>query len=308
MSRRPSSEIDESSLEFSDYDSDFSDVEDEEPNRSQDPSKDDESDSPATLVRRETQAVKVLRGVVLLVLICAAAGAATAIYFVTSNSEEQSFHDDFESIATKIVQSFISDLGTKFYMSQTVSAAISGYMKGTHSSYSNLTLENFDDLVWTHRVLGLSTAVFFSPYLKTQQERASFEKYAADSVGLNASDKQGAYACWLCGESGRAYANPEDEVLVPTFGVLECGLLEDAARNGLIDSEICGIVRDMVSSTCICEERQDVIDIETNQTVGDGMFTVKDGAIVNDVSQPVSPMAMVAPTRYQCFSLFLLSS
>ena len=74
--------------------------------------KDDEH-APEALVRKETQVVKFVRSLVILILIGATAATSYSVYNVTNRSEREAFDGAFASVAEKLTNTLISDTSLK---------------------------------------------------------------------------------------------------------------------------------------------------------------------------------------------------
>jgi hypothetical protein len=69
--------------------------------------------TPEALVRKENQAVRITRLVLILVLVGATAATGYFVYRFTHESEVESFDDAFESVADKITSALVSDTSLK---------------------------------------------------------------------------------------------------------------------------------------------------------------------------------------------------
>lgn len=69
--------------------------------------------SPEALVRKENQAVRVTRLILILILIGATAATGYFVYEFTRESQEASFDDAFTNVALKLTDSMISDTSLK---------------------------------------------------------------------------------------------------------------------------------------------------------------------------------------------------
>ena len=245
-------------------------------------------ESPSKLVHDDNVKLLVLRLSVILTLVVTGIAAAISIHSAVSHNEHTAFEEDFERITDKILQGFAQELRTKFYLVQILSAAITSYMEGTNSSHLEVSISNFEELSKGLRYMEASSAVFWGPYLANRAERIAFEKFAA-SGSANLTDKVDPSECFLCGDPNIGFLNKDTSVDVPGYGVLSCGILEVAARDGVIGQIGCPFVLEHTSGSCVCEPAttEQPLDIASERDLGDGLFAVVDGQVVDDLSAPV---------------------
>lgn len=236
------------------------------------------------LIKRENNAVTCLRVWVFIVLLVVGAVAATAIYISISTIEQNSFEHEVETVSANVLRAFQNDLRLKFFMAQTVSAAISGAIEATSSQNFNMSVAQFEEIVHSLLLLDQSKAIYWAPYLRSHDERDNFVEFANSTRAFP--------PCYFCGSSNLELKDKMGTLEVLGGQNFQCGGIEDAALSGVISPDRCNAGKASVSEACGCKLKDGIGENEVvaaNRTFADGLFKMDTIGAVDDESEPVSP-------------------
>lgn len=269
--------------------------------RSQPPSDNAAHDGAENLVRTEARAVRIVRGVMMVLLAVAAALTGIVTYRLSSKTHYESFVRDFEDVATRSIQAFNERLGNYAFQSSTLSLAMStGLYTGATPNFPNISIADFDDLAWSLRVQAGAVDIVWSPLLKNKKEKYRWESYATSSLYNNSGASASAQnpPCIICG-AGQEIANPDASVL-SSDGVTQipCSAVVQAAAAGFLTASECPLARPYITKYCGCKPSggPTAQKAATNWKVSDGIFRLDNGtAVYDDSPGPSSPVWQVSP-------------
>jgi len=238
-----------------------------------------DEDSPEAVIRKDTRYLRIMRGLVIFGLISVAAAAVTFIYLYTSTAEDEAFRNDFDGIASRIVDSFLLDTRFKFSAGRTTATMMTGLMEAGSMTHLNLTLPSFDEITRAQRFVSFATMVAWSPFLKTLEEKETFEWHAALQELTRQNSTESTVdlkpPCYFCGSADRGFTNPDALVTLAGFAnEFTCGELDRAGRDGVVIPQYCKIAESIVLAQCECGpklETENVVDT-TERSWADGVF------------------------------------
>ena len=211
----------------------------------------DSKDAPEALVRKENKALSITRIIVFLVLVASAVATAFLVFRFARDSEEDSFENQFDGVAGRLVDGMTSDVALKFWVGRTLSSAISMAMQQSGATKLNLALPQnlWDTMTGEARFNANVFFVSWSPMIANDDERRQFETFAQQQTFSTGSNPP----CYLCGgDPTQGFVNPEASVEIPGFGVYPCGPLDGAARTGIVPEENCIPISFAVQGSCQC--------------------------------------------------------
>lgn len=134
-------------------------------------------DEPRALVQRETDAVLLLRTILIVLLLCAAIAVSVATYYIFQHQENDLFCTQFNDFGTTVVGSFYRSTNKKVWTANSMSTMLTSYFQDT-ATHPNLTLADFPIFALGARELANATAITFAPILYTDEQLAEWEAFA----------------------------------------------------------------------------------------------------------------------------------
>jgi hypothetical protein len=134
-------------------------------------------DDDELLAKKETRTIFCLRLAVVLVLVISIIGVAFAVYTFTKESEQESFENQFQNDATKVLEVIGSTLEKAMGAFDVLAVTLVSSAQAMNQTWPFVTLPNFG--VHVAKVLPLSKAIFiqFIP-LVTPENRIEWETYS----------------------------------------------------------------------------------------------------------------------------------
>ena len=130
------------------------------------------------IAKRETRIVTGLRFVVLTVLVTSTILLAWTVHSYLSNAEQDKFHGEFESDATKVLRSIGITLDQTLGAVDAMEVSIVSHAKATNQSYPFVTIPDF--AVRAAKMRRLARAAQMAIYhVVRREERAKWEAYTA---------------------------------------------------------------------------------------------------------------------------------
>ena len=250
-----------------------------------------EEDPEFVLVQKVTRAVRASRAVVLIVMVLAAVLTAWLVHDYTADSELDSFEQEFDGVAKKILESLKGEsISLKFWMARTLADSIHLSMALTGSNAINVTMpvDEWDSLTGEARLQAHAHVVSYSPLLETVEDREVFIEAFRKAEGKVSKIAGTNPPCWLCEDPSSGYSNPEDEVTVVGFGTGKCSRVENWGRTGIIPTSMCEFAKAQVNTVCKCA--QNIYDMSLNQDNEESVDYIFDlaenGTAVLDTSDP----------------------
>ena len=134
-------------------------------------------DEPRALVQRETDAVLLLRTILLVLLLCAAISVSVATYYIFHQQEYYLYSTQFNDFGATVVSSFYRSTNKKVWTANSMSTMLTSYFQDS-AVYPNLTLADFPVFAVGARELANATAITFAPILYTDAQLAEWEAFA----------------------------------------------------------------------------------------------------------------------------------
>jgi hypothetical protein len=131
----------------------------------------------ASLAKRETHQVKILRWLVLVLLLTTATLSAVGVYYFTKNLEKNNFEADYQVNALKIIESFQEHVARKLGAINSLATAITSYALDTQQNFPMVTIPNFAMRGSDLRVQADAVIIHWMP-LVTNETRSAWEDYA----------------------------------------------------------------------------------------------------------------------------------
>jgi hypothetical protein len=144
----------------------------------------EEDCSTDAIARREDMAISSAKLFVLFFLLSLAVVVSYFWYRFTEASAEDSYHDEFDEYATKLVDIFFQKVEHKVLTASTLAMSLTSHV--SHSSsmeWPFVSFSNFERRTAGPRRLTSATSVWFSP-LVLEETRSLWETYATDNEGM----------------------------------------------------------------------------------------------------------------------------
>jgi hypothetical protein len=136
------------------------------------------------IAKRETKAITWLKLTFVLVLCIASSVMATFTYLTWYRTETRYFERAFEEEARRLIDSFYFGEGTKVWAASSLSASILQYVSQNNLEFPNVTVPVFDLFATSFLLSAQGTSVSFSPIIKDELTRETWEAYANDAKSL----------------------------------------------------------------------------------------------------------------------------
>jgi class 3 adenylate cyclase len=136
----------------------------------------------ANLGKNETKVVRCLRIVTLLILLGTAGLVSWGVYSLSAESQADAFKSEYDSHATKLIDSFHSSVERFLGSFGSFSASITSYATDDGLVFPNVTIPDFEVRSSGIRVLGQASIITYMP-LVTDETRLGWEAYATANQG-----------------------------------------------------------------------------------------------------------------------------
>lgn len=259
-------------------------------------------DSPLALVRKDNKAIARTRSVVVLLLLLAALGTSYFVYYFTRRAEREAFENEFIAIAERMLGAFLADTGRRMNQGSTMATGVTMAMRAYGTQIYNLTIYEHDWVRLTReaQAIGYSPLIAYSPYLKTDEDRFLFEKYATRGSGGPVKTP-----CFMCGEEGKV-TNPENLIELPGTAKYKCSDIAEAGLAGAFPGESCEAIKPAFSASCGCDTFTAAPEEHSNEFQGwpaeNGLFRMQQAEVVQQESEkpPYFPLwqARAVVARY----------
>ena len=133
-----------------------------------------------TLARTEDKAVRSLRILVVLILFITAVLVSVAVYFYTSNDEEDDFEVEFAAQAARIMEQFHDSVEKTLQAMDAMSVATTSYAMSSELGFPRVTVPDFVFRGVSARVLSEAFFIMWSP-LVTDETRGDWEAYTVQT-------------------------------------------------------------------------------------------------------------------------------
>jgi type II secretory pathway pseudopilin PulG len=134
------------------------------------------------LAARESQAVRNLRLVMLLVLLAMAVLAAALIYVFSRSSEKAGFQSEFESAGSKVLSGFQEDFLRKMQAMDSLSKSVTSFATNSNATWPFVTVPDTAELFQPYLDLTGAAALTVMPFV-APRERANWESYVEQEQG-----------------------------------------------------------------------------------------------------------------------------
>jgi hypothetical protein len=155
-------------------------------NRGDDTTFKDGDDSPDSglqeIGRRESQKVKTLRVLLILVLFIAAVAVSATIYVLTTGAEEEEFETKFGGVAAKVLESFTEIIGERLSAVSSLGASATSFALAQNMTWPFVTLNDFS--YRTQGTMDLADCLLVEfLHVVTDETRAEWEAYSVANQG-----------------------------------------------------------------------------------------------------------------------------
>jgi hypothetical protein len=141
-----------------------------------------DENSESTLAGHETLILKRIRGGLFVICFLASAAISCAIYFSIRKGEEESFENQFEDRATKIIDSFHDSIQVKLGAVASFSIATTSYANFRNLTWPFVTLPDFHIQGLAARSLAESASITLYPFVE-DDDREAWEEYTQKNLG-----------------------------------------------------------------------------------------------------------------------------
>jgi hypothetical protein len=234
----------------------------------------DNKDSPLELIAQENRVVGIVRFVIFFVLLMAAVGTAFLVFYFAHTSEENKFEDDYEAIASFVVETMLDDMARFMWAPQVVGSAITLAISAYNASHTTIAIppHQWADLTIGLRIATGSRYLTWSPLINNDMERMEFESFIAkiESEGFFSSEIHP--PCYICGTVSQSVINPLDEVTFPGLGTYSCDFLDAAGRHGRVPAASCPSTVLAAKAVCQCGPHEAEDEALTLRHPSQGIF------------------------------------
>lgn len=255
-------------------------------------------EGPEALVKGDKRAVNLLRAAVVVGLVIATVITALATHKLLTRIELHSFMKDFKAISTSFVQTFMDDLNLKMWQANTISATMTG------GDTLHTSVPYFDQLVKGPQATTYTSVMVYSPLLRDEKERATWESYAGGVIGTSNGDTSS--TCFVCGNKESSVGATTNIIQVPSYPPFTCGVIQTAGLQGLISPGQCPEAQQIVQQACNCQRKVgNVTESQVNVTNETRIFHLKDGVpVVSEGPRPYSPIWQVSGLKQSPLNLY----
>jgi class 3 adenylate cyclase len=247
-------------------------------------------DSPEALTRNDTRWINCLRILFFGTLAVVAVSISLATYEVLYRTEYKTFQSEFEKTAARIQQLFLQDLSLKLWIAHLALYSLHEISSGL----VNVNLQFLEDLDLAQAITYWER-VGWSPLLRTEAERETWEAYAKQTIKESRNASNG--VCYVCGK-GMQVGSPNSVVNVPGEGDISCNIVEWGGLSGYIPSVDCDLIS-AIMAPCQCQKATANSAAKVQNTtmphVADFIFGIKNGKEVSEERGPYSPIWQGVP-------------
>jgi hypothetical protein len=136
------------------------------------------------VAKRETKAIFWLKLIFVLVLCIACSIMATFTYLTWSKTETRHFERAFDEEARRLIDSFYLGQGSKVWAASALSTSILLFASQNNLDFPNVTVPGFDLFAFSIMLLGQASSISFSPLIKDELTRETWEAYAIEAKSL----------------------------------------------------------------------------------------------------------------------------
>lgn len=142
----------------------------------------DDNSTVKEMVKFENRWVLAFRVMLIVALIFAAVSVSVAVYFIVRREETDDFETQFADFSLFLVSSFYRSTNAKMWAANIVAVTMTSYGAQAQNSFPNVTLPDWKvSTAGARRLAGDVEAITYSPILRTEEERISWEAYAAET-------------------------------------------------------------------------------------------------------------------------------
>jgi hypothetical protein len=174
------------------------------------------------LSKEDSRKICIQKSIFVAVLVAVAITVTVLVNVSTTNEERGRFETEFDDLASKLTENFISVFETKVLTGQTIATTFSSDAEYYNLSWPNVLLPDFSRRMLGHRLVAESGTILFAP-LVTEDTRSLWEDYVlanSDQVPLKPDDERGCEDTGECRTlaDGIYTVDPEDGAIVPDSG------------------------------------------------------------------------------------------
>lgn len=251
----------------------------------------DKSNAPENLVRRENKGIAVLRLSVISIAVGAAALAAWFLYTIAADAEEEAYLADFTTSAETLVEKFISEISTRFFMAGTLSSAVTAILESSSNmDRINLTFpgDRWSVLTQEMRFRGFASMVSYAPLVTDNDSRKRVEEHVSSLAPKVVPP------CFTCDSLDQYPLYPDTIMDIPGVASFPCYDVWSAGLTGVIPEDSCGFVVLLYKDTCGCTDAPEIerqrarawVEREGGTELPNVLFTVEMNSTSNE-AQPV---------------------
>eukprot|EP00934_Nitzschia_sp_Nitz4_P001797 Nitzschia sp. Nitz4//scaffold14_size191712//189680//191729//NITZ4_001758-RA/size191712-augustus-gene-0.235-mRNA-1//1//CDS//3329537032//1797//frame0 len=162
----------------------------------------------------ENARVSITRTIMMFVLIAVATTLSLVVYYVSEDSEQNSFHYGFEVVADKLAREFEGGGVRRLTAIESFAAQISSYARSTNSTWPNVALPDYE--LHGRYIMDLSDMLGLVLFpIVTKENRESYERFTVENQG------------WI--EEGLEFQGiPEEDWDYETIAVVQAGFNQDS--------------------------------------------------------------------------------
>jgi flagellar basal body-associated protein FliL len=139
-----------------------------------------EKEKHEAIATAETNAVFRLKIVVISFLVASAIGVALAVYYFTSNAEENEFEEKFQDHAAKVLEALGSSVALTLGAVDNYVVTLVSFARYTNETWPYVTMPDYG--VRAAKIRSLSKAVVVSQYhFVTTEQRTTWENYTSQN-------------------------------------------------------------------------------------------------------------------------------
>lgn len=163
----------------------------------------DDNSTVKEMFKFENRWVLAFRVMLIVALIFAAVSVSVAVYFIVRREETDDYETQFADFSLFLVSSFYRSTNAKMWAANMVAVTMTSYGAQEQNSFPNVTLPDWKVITaGPRRLAGDVEAITYSPILRTEEDRISWEAYAAET--------RSSTAAFATGQGGGGGAPPGD--------------------------------------------------------------------------------------------------
>jgi hypothetical protein len=174
------------------------------------------------LSKEDSRKICIQKSIFVAVLVAVAITVTTLVNISATSEERSRFETEFDDLASKLTENFITVFETKVLTGQTIATTFSSDADYYNLTWPNVLQPDFSRRMLGHRLVAESGTILFAP-LVTDATRSLWEDYVvanADQVPLKPSNEPGCEETGECRTlaDGIYTVDPEDGAIVPDSG------------------------------------------------------------------------------------------